>query len=63
MASRDSDGIIFVLLVLPALALCGFGGRYALASKLAAGFAVVGLIANTVVWTQIMGEFAHKAVH
>jgi hypothetical protein len=45
-------GFIFVLLVLPALVLCGFGGRYALASKLAAGFAIAGLIANAVAWTQ-----------
>jgi hypothetical protein len=56
-------GAIFLGLVLPALLLCGFGGRFPMATKFAAGFAVVALIANAVVWTQILGEFSHKAVH
>ena len=54
---------IFAALVLPALVFCSFGGRFPLATKLAAGFAAAALVADAVVWTQIMGEFAHKSVH
>jgi hypothetical protein len=54
---------IFLTLAVPALILGVVGSWYALATKLAAGFAAVALAANAVVWTQIMGEFAHKTVH
>ncbi|MEP7031323.1 MAG: hypothetical protein ABI830_10360 [Pseudolabrys sp.] len=54
--------IIFSALVVPALILGGAGGRFALAAKIGAGFVVVGLGANIVVWLQILGEFAHKTL-
>lgn len=53
--------IIFLALVMPTLILGALGFRYALATKLAAGFAAVAFIANAIVWTQILGEFAHNA--
>jgi hypothetical protein len=55
--------IVFVTLVLPALILGILGCWFALATKLAAGFAAAALIANAVLWTQILGEFAHKTAH
>ena len=55
--------IIFLALVVPALILGVLGGWFALASKIAAGFAVVGLIANAIIWTEILAELAGKTMH
>jgi len=55
--------IIFLALVVPALILAVVGRRFALATKLAAGLAVIAAAADVVVWTQILGEFAHKTAH
>ncbi len=55
--------IIALAGVLPAvlLAIAGFWFRWAgLAGAL---FAAGALIADVVIWSQILGEFAHKAVH
>jgi hypothetical protein len=51
---------IVVMLVVPALILAVIGQWYPLATKFAALLAVCALIADVVVWTQLLGEFAHR---
>ncbi len=55
--------IIFLALVLPALILGVIGWWFPLATQIAAGLAVLAAGANFIVWTQILGEFAHKTAH
>ncbi len=55
--------LIFVVLVLPAFAAAALGWRFALAGKIALGFAVVAAIADAVVWTQIVGELAGRPAY
>jgi hypothetical protein len=54
---------IVVTLVVPALILAVIGHWYALATKLAALLAAAALVADVVVWTQLLGEFAHRTAH
>ena len=49
--------------VLPALILGVLGRWFALATKIAAALAAVALVADVIVWTHILAEFAHKAAH
>ena len=55
--------IVFLFGVLPALIIGAAGWWFPLCAKIAALFALGTLIADVVIWTQIMGEFAHKTVH
>jgi len=55
--------IIFLALVVPALILGVVGCWFTLATRLAAGLAVIAAAANVIVWTQILGEFADKTAH
>jgi hypothetical protein len=55
--------MIFLFGVVPALAIGSAGHWFPIASKIAALFALGALIADVVIWMQIMGEFAHKIVH
>ena len=55
--------IIVLAGVVPAglLAIAGFWFR--LAGMAAAAFACAALIADVVIWIELLGEFAHKIVH
>ena len=55
--------MIFLFGVLPALVLVVIGWWFPIASKIAALFAAGALIADAIIWTQILGEFAHKTAH
>jgi hypothetical protein len=54
---------IFLCGVLPALILGVLGYWFSLAAKIAAAFAAVTLVADVIVWTHILAEFARKAAH
>ena len=55
--------IIVLALVVPALILAVIGHWYALATKFAAALAGIALVADLVVWTQLLSEFAHRTAH
>ena len=55
--------IIVLTLIAPAVILAVIGHWYALATKLAALLAVAALVADVVIWTEILGEFAQRTVH
>jgi hypothetical protein len=54
---------IVVILVVPALILAAIGHWYQLATKLAALLVAGALVADAVVWAQLLGEFAHRTAH
>jgi hypothetical protein len=55
--------IIVLAGVMPAALLAVAGFWFRLAGMAATAFAVVALIADVVIWIELLGEFAHKTVH
>ena len=55
--------IIVLAGVMPAAVLAIAGLWFRFAGMAAAAFACAALIADVVIWTEILGEFAHKTVH
>jgi hypothetical protein len=55
--------IVVVLLVLPALVLGVAGRTFAVAAQLGALVAVLAAAADVIVWSQVLGELAQKALH
>lgn len=55
--------IIVLAGVLPAALLAIAGFWFRLAGMAAAGFAVIALIADILIWIELLGEFAHKTAH
>jgi hypothetical protein len=54
---------IVLTLVAPALILAAIGHWYPLTTKIAALLAAGALVADVVVWIQLLGEFGHRAAH
>jgi hypothetical protein len=55
--------IIVLAGVVPAVLLAIAGFWFRLAAIAAATFACAALIADVVIWIELLGEFAHKTVH
>ncbi len=55
--------MIFLFGALPALILGGLGWWFRWLGIAGALFAAGAAIADAVIWTEILGEFAHKTVH
>jgi hypothetical protein len=55
--------LIVLIGVLPAVILGLVGFRFRWAAIAAALFAAGAAIADVVIWTEILGEFAHKTLH
>jgi hypothetical protein len=55
--------IIVLAGVVPAVLLAIAGFWFRIAAMAAAAFACAALIADVVIWIELLGEFAHKTVH